>query len=113
MRRVLSACALIVAIYTDTFATWSVVAVDRKTGEIAIASATCVPQRAFARFPAKGLKDVQAIILPGIGIAAAQANVDRTRTMQNLIARELKNGTDPSRIIEMLKSEDPNHPSRQ
>src|SRR5262249_55013048 len=96
-----------------TLATWSIVAVDRKTGQIVIASATCVPQRAFAGFPAKGLKDVQAIIIPGVGVAAAQANVDRTRRLQNLIATELKRGTDPARIIELLKTEDPQHPSRQ
>ncbi|HWP41988.1 MAG TPA: DUF1028 domain-containing protein, partial [Blastocatellia bacterium] len=113
MRRVLSAFAFIVAIGINAHATWSVIAVDRKTGQVAIASATCVPQRAFARFPAKGLKDVQAIIIPGIGVAAAQANVDRTRRMQNLIAEEMRKGTDPARIIEILKTEDANHPSRQ
>ncbi|HSE98007.1 MAG TPA: DUF1028 domain-containing protein, partial [Blastocatellia bacterium] len=113
MRRVLSGCVLIFFITGHAFATWSVVAVDRKTGQIAIASATCVPQSAFARFPAKGLMDVQAIVLPGVGVAAAQANVDRSRRMQQLIADELKKGTDPARIVEMLKSEDPNHTSRQ
>jgi uncharacterized Ntn-hydrolase superfamily protein len=113
MRRVVSACVLIIAISANAFATWSVVAVDRKTGEIAIASATCVSQRAFSRFPAKGLKDVQAIIIPGLGVAAAQANVDRTRRMHALIADQMRSGTDPSRIVEMLKAEDPNHPTRQ
>lgn len=100
-------------LHSTALATWSVIAVDRKTGQIVIASATCVPQQAFAGFPAKGLKDVQAIILPGVGIAAAQANVDRTRTLQKRIAEELNRGTDPARIIDMLKAEDPNHPSRQ
>jgi uncharacterized Ntn-hydrolase superfamily protein len=104
---------LLVTLHTQAFATWSVIAVDRKTGQVAIASATCVPQQAFAGFPAKGLKDVQAIILPGIGVAAAQANVDRTRQLQKLISDELNRGTDPSRIIDMLKSQDSNHPSRQ
>jgi len=98
---------------TQALATWSVVAVDRKTGQVVIASATCVPQQAFASFPAKGLKDVQAIIIPGVGVAAAQANVDRTRTLQKLIANELNRGTDPSRIIDMLKLQDESHPSRQ
>jgi uncharacterized Ntn-hydrolase superfamily protein len=59
------------------------------------------------------LKDVQAIIIPGTGIAAAQANVDRTRKLQNLIAAELNKHTDPARIIDMLKLEDQNHASRQ
>jgi uncharacterized Ntn-hydrolase superfamily protein len=104
---------VLIVLHSTALATWSVIAVDKKTGQIVIASATCVPQQAFGSFPAKGLKDVQAIILPGVGIAAAQANVDRTRSLQKRIADELNRGTDPARIIDMLKAEDSNHPSRQ
>ena len=104
---------LLLTLHTQALATWSVIAVDRKTGQVVIASATCVPQQAFAGFPAKGLKDVQAIIIPGVGVAAAQANVDRTRLLQKRIADELNRGTDPARIIDMLKADDQNHPSRQ
>jgi len=113
MRKIAVLLFLLLALHTQSFATWSVVAVDRKTGQVVIASATCVPQQAFAGFPAKGLKDVQAIIAPGLGVAAAQANVDRTRLLQKLIAEELNRGTDPARIINMLKTQDPSHPSRQ
>jgi uncharacterized Ntn-hydrolase superfamily protein len=113
MRKLLLLLFVLVALNTSAFATWSVIAVDRETGQIVIASATCVPQRAFSGFPAKGLKDVQAIIIPGVGVAAAQANVDRTRALQKLIADELNRGTDPVRIIDMLKAQDGNHPSRQ
>ena len=111
--RIIGAALILLASSVNTFATWSVIAIDRKKKQIVIASATCVPQDAFAGFPAKGLKDVQAIIIPGVGVAAAQANVDRTRTLQNLIATELKRKTDPARIIELLKSQDSNHASRQ
>lgn len=113
MRKIAVLLFLLVTLHTQVFATWSVIAVDRKTGQVVIASATCVPQQAFAGFPAKGLKDVQAIIIPGFGVAAAQANVDRTRLLQKLIGDELNRGTDPARIIDMLKAQDPNHPSRQ
>jgi len=113
MKKTFLALVLLNILSSQAMATWSVIAVDRKTGQVAIASATCVPQQAFAGFPAKGLKDVQAIIIPGVGVAAAQANVDRTRKLQSLIASELKRGTDPARIIELLQAEDPNHPSRQ
>ena len=113
MRKIVVLLFLLVTLHIQALATWSVIAVDRKTGEVVIASATCVPQQAFAGFPAKGLKDVQAIIVPGVGVAAAQANVDRTRRLQKLIANELNRGTDPGRIIDMLKVEDQNHPSRQ
>jgi uncharacterized Ntn-hydrolase superfamily protein len=113
MIRVTFLISLVLIISTNALATWSVVAVDRKTGQIVIASATCVPQQAFSNFPAKGLKDVQAIIIPGVGVAAAQANVDRTRRMQKLIADELNRGTDPARIIDMLKEQDANYQTRQ
>lgn len=113
MKRTLSTLGLLLAINTQVFATWSIIAVDRKSGQVVIASATCVPQQAFAGFPSKGLKDVQAIIIPGRGVAAAQANVDRTRRLQQLIATELKRGTDPARIVEMLKADDQYHASRQ
>jgi len=112
-RKMFVAAAVMVALQANVFATWSVIAVDRKTGQIVIASATCVPQQAFAGFPAKGLKDVQAIIIPGVGVAAAQANVDRTRRLQKLIAGELNKGTDPARIIDMLKADDQTHATRQ
>jgi len=112
-RKLFVAAAVVVALQANVFATWSVIAVDRKTGQIVIASATCVPQQAFAGFPAKGLKDVQAIIIPGVGVAAAQANVDRTRRLQKLLADELNKGTDPARIIDMLKADDQTHPTRQ
>jgi len=113
MRKFVLLIILLIILPVKALATWSVVAVDRKTGQIVIASATCVPQSAFAGFPAKGLKDVQAIIIPGVAVAAAQANVDRTRTLQKMIADELNRGTDPARIIDMLKSQDESNPSRQ
>jgi uncharacterized Ntn-hydrolase superfamily protein len=113
MRKIAFVLFLVATLHTHALATWSVIAVDRKTGQVVIASATCVPQRAFAGFPASGLKDVQAIIIPGVGVAAAQANVDRTRQLQKLIANEMNRGTDPVRIIDMLKLQDQYHPSRQ
>ena len=68
---------------SPAWATWSVIGVDRATGTVIIASATCVQQDAFARFPAKDLRDVQAIVVPGKGVAAAQAAVDNTRSTRS------------------------------
>ena len=93
-------------------ATWSVIAVDTRTGQVIIASATCVAQGRFAGFPAEGLMDIQAIVVPGVAVAAAQAGVDNTRENQRLIYRELKAGTPPDEIIGML-SEDPRFDRRQ
>jgi uncharacterized Ntn-hydrolase superfamily protein len=50
--------------------------------------------------------DIQAIVVPGVGVAAAQAGVDRTRENQRLIYREIKKGTHPERILEMLKQDE-------
>ncbi|MGH7462840.1 MAG: DUF1028 domain-containing protein, partial [Longimicrobiales bacterium] len=111
LRTTIALLALL-AVPAPALATWSVVAVDRATGRIVIASATCVSQANLERFPAKGLMDVQAIILPGFGVAAAQAGVDRTRANQMLIYQELKKGTHPSAVIQLLMA-DPAIQSRQ
>ena len=87
-------------------ATWSVIAVDASTGRVVIASATCVNQNdAF-------LMGVQAVVVPGKGVAACQAGVDGTHQNQMLVYNELKKGTSPERIIELL-SADPAYQSRQ
>lgn len=93
-------------------ATWSIIAVNAATGRVVIASATCVAQARFAGFPALGLMDVQAVVVPGIGVAAAQAGVDNTRRNQWLIFRQLQAGTPPSEIVDLLKN-DPNIERRQ
>lgn len=84
-------------------ATWSVIAVDRSTGQVIIASATCVPQSRFPPRPARDLMDIQAVIVPGVGVAACQAGVDNTRENQRIVYEELKKGTEPTRILEILR----------
>ncbi|MGB1656159.1 MAG: DUF1028 domain-containing protein [Longimicrobiales bacterium] len=93
-------------------ATWSVIAVDLATGRVVVSSATCVAQGRFAGFPALGLMDIQAIVVPGVGVAAAQAGVDNTRANQNLIYEQLNAGTDPRLILDMLRA-DPSIERRQ
>lgn len=90
----------------SAFATWSVIAVDRSTGRVVIASATCVNQ------DDQFLKGVQAVVVPGKGVAACQAAVDGTHQNQMLVFQELQKGTDPKAIIEML-ARDPAYQSRQ
>ncbi len=92
--------------------TWSVIAMDLRTGQVVVASATCVSQGALRRFPSQGLKDIQAIVVPGRGVAVAQAGVDATRANQGLIHQELLEGTDPEAILELLR-EDPQIERRQ
>ena len=103
---IVPALAILLGLPVTAWATWSIVAVDRSTGRIVIASATCVD--ADEDF----LKDIQAVVVPGKGVAACQANVDSTHQNQMLVFRELQKGTDPKAIIEML-SIDPAFQSRQ
>ncbi|HUU36507.1 MAG TPA: DUF1028 domain-containing protein [Vicinamibacterales bacterium] len=106
---------LLLAVPGSAFATWSVIALDAKTGQVIIASATCVRQAGFpARTPngARDLMDVQAVIVPGLGVAACQAGVDNTRRNQMLVYNEIKKGTPPAQILELL-TQDPDVQRRQ
>jgi uncharacterized Ntn-hydrolase superfamily protein len=106
MLRVAAGLLLAALLPSTALATWSVIAVDASTGRVVIASATCVNRDdAF-------LMGVQAVVVPGKGVAACQAGVDNTHANQMLVYAELQKGTDPSRIIELL-SQDPAFQSRQ
>jgi uncharacterized Ntn-hydrolase superfamily protein len=105
-RRVPTLLGLTALLPSTALATWSVIAVDLATGRIVIASATCVNRDdAF-------LRGVQAVVVPGKGVAACQAAVDGTHANQMLVFTELQKGTDPAKIIEML-AQDPAFQSRQ
>ena len=106
MKKLLAAFALVVALSAQAHATWSVIAIDMATKRVVIASATCVNRDdAF-------LMGIQAVVVPGKGVAACQAGVDGTHANQMLVYGELQKGTDPARIIELL-SADPAFQSRQ
>lgn len=106
MRRVVLLVAALLALPSSASATWSVIALDKATGRVVIASATCVDRDdAF-------LMGIQAVVVPGKGVAACQAGVDGTRQNQALVFRELQKGTSPDDILAML-SEDPAYQSRQ
>jgi uncharacterized protein DUF1028 len=106
MRRTALFLLVLAAIPSSAFATWSVVAVDRSTGRVVIASATCV------NGDDEFLKGVQAVVVPGKGVAACQAAVDNTHQNQMLVFQELQKGTEPKDIIAIL-SKDPAFQSRQ
>src|SRR5262245_8923471 len=106
MRKAVLLVAALLALPSSAFATWSVIAVDRSTGRVVIASATCV------NGDDDFLNGVQAVVVPGKGVAACQAAVDNTHTNQMLVLQELQKGTDPKAIIELL-AKDPAFQSRQ
>ena len=115
MNRGLLAFVLLLTVRTSAWATWSIVAVDKKSGQVIVASATCVAQAGFPRRqpqPSRDLMDLQAVIVPGVGVAACQAGADNTHQNQMTVFEELKRGTDPAKIIEILHM-DPDIERRQ
>jgi hypothetical protein len=104
--RGLCVAGFLLTLPSKAFATWSVIAVDRATSRVVIASATCVDR------DDQFLMGVQAVVVPGKGVAACQAGVDNTHQNQMLVFKELEKGTDPKQIIELL-SKDPAFQSRQ
>jgi hypothetical protein len=106
MRRLVLLLVSLLFLPSTAFATWSVIAVDRSTGRVVIASATCVDR------DDQFLMGVQAVVVPGKGVAACQAAVDNTHQNQMFVFQELQKGTDPKAIIEQL-SKDPAFQSRQ
>jgi hypothetical protein len=106
MRRIFILLVAALVWPATALATWSVIAVDLATGRVVIASATCVNNND------EFLKGVQAVIVPGKGVAACQASVDGTHANQMLVFNELQKGTAPARIIELL-SADPSFQGRQ
>lgn len=97
MRQLLFALLLALLLPAPARATWSIIAIDLRTGRVVIASATCAAQGPDQ------LKLLQAIVVPGIGVAAAQAGVDRTQANHRLIFEELQRRTHPEQIIRMLE----------
>ncbi len=115
MKRVLLAVILVLTVHSSAWATWSVIAIDKKSGQVIIASATCVAQAGFPKrqpIGSRDLMDLQAVIVPGVGVAACQAGADNTHKNQMTVFEELKKGTEPKKIIEILHM-DPDIERRQ
>ena len=106
MRKLLWVLLLSALFPAKAWATWSIIAIDMRTGRMVISSATCAAQGP------NQLKLLQAIVVPGVAVAAAQAGVDRTQANHRLIYEELLKRTHPEQIITMLE-QDPSVESRQ
>ena len=113
LKRGLSAIVLVLVLACEASATWSILAVDTASGLMVVASATCLQQSVFPRIGVRDLRDVQAVVVPGKGIGVCQAAIDTTRRNQQTVQAELEKGTDPSKILELLKLRDPGVESRQ
>lgn len=87
-------------------ATWSIIAMDKATGQIAIALASCVDA------DANDAVRLTAVVVPGRGAATCQAASDMTNADQSYIFRALRRGFSPARIMAHLRA-GPHYRKRQ
>ncbi len=103
--RTLAVSAVLAASAGSASATWSIVIVNTRTGEVAAASATCLTNF-----------DLQAntpVMLTGIGAATAQSSVDSDSTNRTYIRDKLNLGVAPQDILTGLLTFDTSPQSRQ
>ncbi len=103
--KVLAAGASLVAVAGSARATWSILIIDTRTGEIGVASATCLT--------GFDLRANTPVLIPGVGAATAQSAVDSTGQNRVKIRDLLVQGLDPNAIIDTLAGFDTAHQSRQ
>lgn len=93
------------AVVSQVDATWSIVIIDTRTGEVALGSATCLT----------GF-DLQAntpVMLLGVGGGTAQSFVDSNGYNRTYIRDHLLDGWTPAQILEGLADFDSGHQTRQ
>lgn len=105
MRRLLTLLLVLGMAVLPARATWSIVVVNTRTGEVAVASATCLDGFDLVF----GLP----VIVPGVGAGAAQSVVDQSGTNRKKIWDLLQAGQDPQAILAQLPNGDPQYQSRQ
>jgi len=82
-------------------ATWSIVAVNTRTGEVCIASATCIEDI--------NLQGLTPVVLVGLGGACAQSAGDGTGLNRQRIHDDLLAGMSPEQILADLAAHDGQH----
>ena len=90
--KIISSFLLFIVFTTSSYATWSIIAVDRKTGEIGIAGASCT-------FDVSGI----ASIVPGKGAIVVQAASNYFARMQGVSLME--NDATAQEILDGMKAE--------
>lgn len=103
-RRAVAASCLL-ALAAPASATWSILIVDTRTGEIGLGSATCL-----TRFD---LRENTPVLIAGRGAATAQSSVDASGRNRALIRDRLIQGAPPDAILAELALTDAAHQTRQ
>ncbi|MEQ8845964.1 MAG: DUF1028 domain-containing protein [Phycisphaerales bacterium] len=99
------AAAALLACAGSAQATWSILLVDTRTGEIALGSATCLTSF--------DLRAGTPVIITGVGAATAQSFVDSSGRNRVRIRDGLALGLTPAEIFDDLSTFDPGHQTRQ
>jgi len=105
LQSIVSAFLVVTLLLTPAQATWSIVLTDTSTGEVIVASATCI-ENFDLQF---GLP----VVRPDIGGAAAQSMIDSGAVNRQKIWNKLGAGVRPINIISSLAASDPWHQARQ
>lgn len=92
-------------IVTPARATWSVILIDERTGEIGVAAATCLTGFDLAQY--------LPVIRVGVGAACAQALVDQNSLNRRRIRTGFINGDQPDEILTFILAEDSQFRQRQ
>ena len=105
-RRVGALFAGLLVLASPALATWSLVVLNTKTGEVCVASATCIGNK----FP---LKLWLPVIVVERGGGVAQSMVDTLGGNRMTMWAGIQNGLLPARILDKLSVQDGFHQSRQ
>ncbi|TDJ72181.1 MAG: DUF1028 domain-containing protein [Planctomycetota bacterium] len=101
-----SGVGLILALLSvNALATWSIVVIRKSTGEVCVASATCLANFQLGVF--------LPVVVVGKGVGAAQSFVDFSGTNRVRIWDGIHAGWTPQRILEQLAALDSGHQTRQ
>ena len=106
MRCLLTSLLVLCVIASPVCATWSILIIDTRTGEIAVGSATCLT--------GFNLRGITPVLRVGRGAACAQASVNlNSITNRQIIWNMLQANATPQQILAALAMSDPQHETRQ
>lgn len=104
-RRLLAFCLAAMLLGMPLSATWSIVVVNLKTREVCVASATCIE--------GDDLELWVPVIVPDIGVAAAQSFVEASAVNRKLIREQMVLGLAPEQILALVEAQDNSYQRRQ
>lgn len=97
LRLPLAVALAMLTLCAQALATWSIVIVNTRTGEVCVASATCLPNF--------NLRKATPVLIPGVGAAAAQSYLDSIGN-RLVIHDQMLLGTDPDDILAIIDARD-------